>query len=343
MNLNDWKSTILAQQGLTQPRSVEAICQRLNGLQAQFSGYVLDGFRSRMEANDFATGNWQEKLVRQWIIRSTVHAYLKEDIPLYQHVGSPNSDLRLDMPSRNGLVSAERKRYFYDMILDYLADGGKTREEIKAHCLAHGMTEEEKESLLHAWGGLLLNMCAAGKLYQHFGERRFSRLENFVPMEQEAAEWEIARRYFSGFGPVSLADARYYFKYHLAKIKKWMQALDLQTVEVDGETRYYLGELPPGEIPKVLFVAGFDQLLLGYEKRQNPFFDPKYIRDLYTMTGIIKPVVLLEGTICATWRKDKGKLWIKPLWELKAREKKMILKAVESFAQEQGLVFGDWE
>lgn len=343
MHIQDWKSTILAQQGFTRPRSVEQICQRLNGLQAQFSGYVLDGFRSRMDSSNFIKGDWQEKLVRQWIIRSTVHAYLKEDIPLYQHIGSPNSDLRLDMPSRNGLVSARRKRYFYELILDYLSEGGRTREEIKAHCLENGMTEEEKESLLHAWGGLLLNMCAAGKLYQHFEERRFSRLDGFVPMEQEAAELEIARRYFSGFGPVSPADARYYFKYRLTKIKKWMQALDLQTVEVAGETRYYLGELPQGEIPKVLFVAGFDQLLLGYEKRQNPFFDAKYIRELYTMTGIVKPVVLLEGTVCATWRKDKGKLWIKPFRDLKAKEKKTLLAAVESFTQSQGLAFGDWE
>ncbi|MDQ8766501.1 crosslink repair DNA glycosylase YcaQ family protein [Streptococcus ruminantium] len=48
--------------------------------------------------------------------------------------------------------------------------------------------------------------------------------------------------------------------------------------------------------------ASFDQLLLGYEKKANPFFDLSYIRKIYTLTGIIKPTVFYKGRLVATWR-----------------------------------------
>lgn len=84
-----------------------------------------------------------------------------------------------------------------------------------------------------------------------------------------------------------------------------MEQLDLKTVEVAGEERFYLGELEEAELPDCLFVAGFDQLLLGYEKKANPFFDPKHIRQIYTLTGIVKPVVFYKGRLVATWKRDK--------------------------------------
>ncbi|MGT2682177.1 hypothetical protein [Streptococcus porci] len=53
-----------------------------------------------------------------------------------------------------------------------------------------------------------------------------------------------------------------------------MEQLDLKTVEVAGEERFYLGELEEAELPDCLFVAGFDQLLLGYE----PSISARFIR-----------------------------------------------------------------
>lgn len=135
---------------------------------------------------------------------------------------------------------------------------------------------------------------------------------------------EIARRYFSGFGPVSLADARYYFKENKGRIESWMAKLDLKTVEVEGTTRYFLGDLEEGDIPKIIFIAGFDALLLAFEKKENPFFDPKYIRDIYTLTGIVKPVIMLNGELVATWRKEKNTVYVRPFKELGKKDIRLI-------------------
>lgn len=52
-----------------------------------------------------------------------------------------------------------------------------------------------------------------------------------------------------------------------------MKRLDLKTIQVAGEERFYLGDLEEAELPDCLFIfiAGFDQLLLGYEKKANLF------------------------------------------------------------------------
>lgn len=109
-----------------------------------------------------------------------------------------------------------------------------------------------------------------------------------------------------------------------------MGKLDLKTVRVDGKTRYYLGDLDfLNKIPEVIFIAGFDALLLAFEKRESLFFNAENIRDLYTITGIVKPSLMLNGNLVASWRKEGLTLYIKPFVSLKAGEIKKIRKMGE--------------
>ncbi|MFM0788720.1 winged helix DNA-binding domain-containing protein [Streptococcus suis] len=319
MHHDTWKGIILQKQGLLNPQSVQQICQNLNGLQAQFQPYVHVGFRNRMTAEDFHEGSWQEELTRQWSIRRTVHAYLKSEIPLYIHEGRLASTDYLKTEGRDGF-SPQTKQKYHHLILEALEQGPMTREDLKVLCRGEKMTQEEE----NAWGGLFRYMVERGEVYQEYGAKRFHRLTDFQPLSREKAELEIARRYFAGFGPVSLADARYYFKENKSTVLKWMKQLDLKTVEVAGEERFYLGELEEAELPDCLFVAGFDQLLLGYEKKANPFFTPKYIRNIYTLTGIVKPVVFYKGRFVATWKRDKGTILLDIFEDITQQEEKEL-------------------
>ncbi|HEL2555836.1 TPA: winged helix DNA-binding domain-containing protein [Streptococcus suis] len=323
MHHDTWKGIILQKQGLLKPQSVQQICQNLNGLQAQFQPYVHIGFRNRMTADDFHEGSWQEELTRQWSIRRTVHAYLKSEIPLYIHEGRLASTDYLKTEGRDSF-SLQTKQKYHQLILEALEQGSMTREELKALCRGEKMTQEEEKLVFNAWGGLFRYMVERGEVYQEYGAKRFHRLTDFQPLSREKAELEIARRYFAGFGPVSLADARYYFKENKSTVLKWMEQLDLKTVEVAGEGRFYLGELEEAELPDCLFVAGFDQLLLGYEKKANPFFNPKYIRNIYTLTGIVKPVVFYKGRFVATWKRDKGTILLDIFEDITQQEEKEL-------------------
>ncbi|NJW40017.1 DNA glycosylase AlkZ-like family protein [Streptococcus suis] len=323
MHHHTWKGIILQKQGLLKPQSVQQICQNLNGLQAQFQPYVHVGFRNRMTVEDFHEGSWQEELTRQWSIRRTVHAYLKSEIPLYIHEGRLASTEYLKTEGRDGF-SPQTKQKYHQLILEALEQGPMTREELKVLCSGEKMTQEEEKLVFNAWGGLFRYMVERGEVYQEYGAKRFHRLIDFQPLSREKAELEIARRYFAGFGPVSLADARYYFKENKSTVLKWMKQLDLKTLEVAGEERFYLGELEETELPDCLFVVGFDQLLLGYEKKANPFFNPKYIRNIYTLTGIVKPVVFYKGRFVATWKRDKGTILLDIFEDITQQEEKEL-------------------
>lgn len=329
MNHDTWKGIILKKQGLLAPQSVQQICQNLNGLQAQFQPYVHVGFRNRMTAEDFHEGSWQEELTRQWSIRRTVHAYLKSEISLYIHEGRLASTDYLKTEGRDRF-SPQTKQKYHQLILEALEQGPMTREDLKVLCRREKMTQEEEKLVFNAWGGLFRYMVERGEVYQEYGAKRFHRLTDFQPLSREKAELEIARRYFAGFGPVSLADARYYFKENKSTVLKWMKQLDLKTVEVAGEERFFLGELEEAELPDCLFIAGFDQLLLGYEKKANPFFEPKHIRQIYTLTGIVKPVVFYKGRFVATWRRDKGKIEVTLFEDLTRHEQQKL----ENYRQE---------
>ena len=257
MNQETWKGIVLKKQGLLEGQSVEKICQHLNGLQAQFQPYVHIGFRNRMTVEDFHEGSWQEELTRQWSIRRTVHAYLKSEIPLYIHEGRLASVDYLETVSWDGALPQVKKK-FYQVILEALETGPMTREELKILYRAENIGVEEQKQVFNAWGGLLRYMVERGEIYQEYGVKRFHRLRDFQPLPKKEAELEIARRYFSGFGPVSLADARYYFKENKSTILSLMSKLDLQTLQVDGEERFYLGQLEEAEFPDCLFIAGFD-------------------------------------------------------------------------------------
>ncbi|HEM6100785.1 TPA: winged helix DNA-binding domain-containing protein [Streptococcus suis] len=323
MHHDTWKGIILQKQGLLKPQSVQQICQNLNGLQAQFQPYVHIGFCNRMTADDFHEGSWQEELTRQWSLRRTVHAYLKSEIPLYIHEGRMASVDYLETVSWDVALPQVKKK-FYQVILEALETGPMTREELKILCRAENIGVEEEKQVFNAWGGLLRYMVERGEIYQEYGVKRFHRLRDFQPLPKKEAELEIARRYFAGFGPVSLADARYYFKENKSTVLKWMEQLDLKTVEVAGEERFYLGESEEAELPDCLFVAGFDQLLLGYEKKANPFFNPKYIRNIYTLTGIVKPVVFYKGRFVATWKRDKGTILLDIFEDITQQEEKEL-------------------
>lgn len=329
IGIDEWKAIVLKKMGLVEPVSVDKICRSQNGVQAQFQTYADEAFRSRLSEKDFS-GDWSKDLVRQWSIRGTVHAYLKEEIGLYLYEGRNYFKPSMSIQNRDGKISLREKKYYGDVILDSLKNGNKDREELKRICREAGLNEDKEKSLFNAWGGIIASLVSEGLIFQEYGRRRFGLLEEYKPIDKESAEIEIARRYFSGFGPVSLADARYYFKEKKSTIEAWMGKLDLKTVRVDGKTRYYLGDLDfLNKMPEVIFIAGFDALLLAFEKRESLFFNAENIRDLYTLTGIVKPSLMLNGNLVASWRKEGLTLYIKPFVSLKTGEIKKIRKMGE--------------
>lgn len=74
-------------------------------------------------------------------------------------------------------------------------------------------------------------------------------------------------------------------------------------------------------VPECLFLAGFDPLMLGYQKTESLYLPPEYLRQIFTLARIVKPSILLDGRIVGTW-KSKGKKAEITLFESILPEKK---------------------
>ena len=77
----------------------------------------------------------------------------------------------------------------------------------------------------------------------------------------------------------------------------------------DGKTFYYIGEISPvSGIPECIFLAAFDQLMLGYEKSESIFLPKEYLREIFTLSGIVRPAILIDGRVCGRWQKKGRRL-----------------------------------
>ena len=128
-------------------------------------------------------------------------------------------------------------------------------------------------------------------------------------MEEEPAHLEMARRYFTHFGPATIKDAAYFFGTTQAKVKAWLNSLPISEISCDGKSYFYIDNgLPAGYIPECVFLGGFDQLMLGYEKKESLFLSTEHIRDIFTLGGIVRPAILINGTVAGWWNRKNSRL-----------------------------------
>lgn len=327
MELLERKARILCGQHLTAPADQETVCRDLNGVQAQFMAAALHALTIRT-----AVPLEPEKLVKSWTIRGTVHVFDPADLPLFLHEGRTHYLRPIDQMTADEFITLERKRFFADCILDSLAQGICRREDLKAACFAAGMTGRESESVFNGWGGTLRYLAETGQITHQVGEDKAFRLcPPFTPMDGETARLELARRYFAHYGPATARDAAYFFGKPQRDVKEWMARLPLEHAQVDGKDCFWIDDGRTGwpDVPECLLLAGFDQLMLGYEKKESIFLPGKYLRGIFNLSGIVMAPILLRGEVAGRWKQKDGKLTLTPFGSWSAGDRRLVLNAAE--------------
>ena len=306
MTLEELKLRRLAGQHLLVPTDTQTVVKGLCGVQAQFLSHALHGLSIR--CTEVNTGG----LVKSWTNRGTMHLFSVDDLPLFLHEGRKAFLRPVDTLESDAFISADRKAYFADLIVDAVSQGIDERESLKAVCEKAGMTESESQSLFDPWGGTIRALCETGRICHKVQEKKAYQLcPAFEPMAEEPACLELARRYFSHFGPATVKDAAYFFGTTQTKVKSWLKQLPVTETVVDGKSYFYIDNgLPSGNVPDCLFLAGFDQLMLGYEKTESLFLPKEHMRNIFNLAGIVRPAILVNGTVVGWWNLKNRKLKI---------------------------------
>ena len=306
MTLEEIKLRRLAGQHLLAPTDTQTVVKDLCGVQAQFLSHALHSLSIR--CTDVNT----DGLVKSWTNRGTMHLFSVDDLPLFLHEGRTHFLRPVDTLEADAYIGADRKAYFADLIVDAVAQGIDERESLKAVCEKAGMTESESQSLFDPWGGTIRALCEAGRICHKVQEKKAYQLcPAFEPMSEEPARLELARQYFTHFGPASIKDAAYFFGTTQTKVKSWLKQLPVTETSLDGKSYFYIdNSLPVGNLPDCLFLAGFDQLMLGYEKTESLFLPKEHMRDIFNLAGIVRPAILVKGTVVGWWNLKNRKLKI---------------------------------
>lgn len=327
-----------AQHLLTPGEDCAAVAGGLCGLQAQFLRNAVHALRIRTDALDVT------EMVKTWTLRGTVHLVPEKDLPLYlRHPGTAEdvcvSPWYVWIRSRNFFNPPERERVLARMMADAVAAGIDTREQLRTYMRQQGMTEPEEARCFDGWGGLIRELAEVGVLAfrvdmlddAHPDETKRYRLLAPVPvMDEESARLEIARRYLTHYGPVTLRDAAYFLHWTQAEAKAVFVCVGAEPVKCEDRTYWHIPDCEPlvDKLPEVILLAGFDPLMMGYRKEDNPFLPPKHLRGIFNLAGIVNPAILLRGRVVGKWKERAGKAELTAFESLSARDRAVVEEEV---------------
>ena len=254
---------------------------------------------------------------RSWTLRGTMHIHEISDYGLYMHEGNRSSYMEAYW-NDHSVISPESKGKAEDRMLRLIGSGVTKRKDIVKAFRESGTPKEAMDYLFNAWGGLPRILMERGEIIQTVSDDLSYAYAPKTPvMTAEQAELEQMKRYLEQYAPCSIRDAVYFFRYPSAKTKRLMEqcvpASSGRLIWKDGLVFRETGTVYDAEATHAVFVLpGFDPLLAGYEKKENGMIPAEHLRDVYSLQGMMKPVILHKGQCIATWTVRKHAAFIRP-------------------------------
>ena len=331
MNTEELKQIQLSRQYITKNTSKKTVIRTLCGIQCQFLSNAVHSLIIRCNEK-ISNASLGDDIIKNWTIRGTLHMILEEDLPLFKYDdGFYLSNSWLDEFSGGRMwITGERKKYFADYIVKSVAAGIEKRDDLRLACREGGMTSIEESYIFDSWGGLLRPLCERGFIqYKVKAEKAFKLSKPYIPMKDNEAAKQQMMRYLNHIAPATVNDISYFFGFTKKYVKELLSELPVRTIMIDGKQYFYMGDIYADcpDIPGCIFLAGFDQLMLGYQKKESIYFKTEYLRNVFNLAGIVMPCVLLRGNAAGTWKKKNGNLEIICFRELLNYEKESIEQA----------------
>lgn len=346
MNSEEIQIRRLTNQYLIDTSDKITVVRDLCGIQAQFMSNAVHSLKIR--CSDFDGKKLKNGLVKNWTIRGTVHIFAQSDLPLFIHCDNGKSYHSNDWSGFTfwnqrdiWALTPERQGFFSEVILSALKEKPKSRDELKEICKNKGMTDAEEDSMFDSWGGGIRELCERGFMNYVVSEKKeYCLAPHFEPIPEEKAKLEIARRYFTNIAPATIHDAMYYFHTTAAQVKEWLSHLPVKSTECDGREYFYIenGKSYNKSMPKCLFLAGFDQLMLGYEKRESLFLGFDNLRDIFNLAGIVMPAVMIDGKVVGKWKRKGEKLDVTLFSKVNAKNRKAVRDKAEELWADIGAI-----
>ncbi len=322
-------------------RRPSAILHDVCGLQAQLLSAAALGMRVRSPGLPAASVrralNHERTIVRTWLMRGTLHVVAAEDVrwlvallgPVFARAATTrHTQLGLDDDLKARGATAIRR---------ILTDAGPlTRHQLVDRLRTRDVVLDSKtQAPIHliALAALQGILCLGPE--SDDGEATYVLLDDWIApastRSRETALAELARRYFSAYGPATIEDLSAWSGLPIGEARSAVSgaAAALTEVKIQGRPAFARRQQLRPEVTRVKadvrLLPAFDTYLLAYRRRDLAVALPLQ-RRLQRGGGWLHPAVVVNGRAVAAWSLRKsgergGRVLVEPFAPLSGAER----------------------
>lgn len=260
----------------------------------------------------------ERSLTWTWLLRGTLHICAADDLRwLLSLLGPLNAARAATRRAQVGLDDDTCARGVR-VIRDAVAGGPLTRHQLRERLLSRNVdVTRDPQAMIHLIGyaanrGVIVIVPSGGR------DNRFTLFDDWVPRaavpSREVAEAELARRYFSAFGPATVADFRAWAGVPARMARHATELIGAELEEPAGREPGLLA-MRASETPRigrhatVRLLPRWDTYLLGYRSRDH-MLEPEHAGRVIG-GGWFRPTICIDGHIDGAWElRRSGKAWL---------------------------------
>ena len=270
---------------------------------------------SNLTADDIERArNVDRSVVRNWLIRGTLHLVPAEDLRwMLALLGQAMDAKALKRRADLGISDDD-----HDNVLNFLrnelaAKEPMTRAEIGEALRSADLPWEGQITPHLLRTASLLGLTCFGP--DRDGEATHVLIDNWLPQADPPPDpaAELARRYLNAYGPATQSDFRWWTGLPATDARQAIQSIasELVEVNVDGQPMWIsaeastrIGEVLAAPTDALRVLGPFDPYILGYAKRDLDVPD-HLLKRVNAGGGMIRSCVLLNGRLVGTWNRTR--------------------------------------
>jgi hypothetical protein len=325
-------------------KSPEAVVEHLGAVQAQDFAAAKWAVGLRMQnANDenvekaFNDG----KFLRTHVMRPTWHFIMPEDIRWMLELTAPRIKRTLapydpKLGISQEVISQSQAAFAKALEGKKLLTRTELADNLEQHMI---LARGQRLNHIVAHAELDAVICSGPRRGKQF---TYGLLEEIVPkakkLNREKALAKLAQKYFSGHGPAQVKDFAWWSGLGAkdARIGLELAKANLGEETVEGKTYWFSDKtnISKSERLQAFLLSIYDEYTIGYKDRSS-LGDERYFEKLILMGNALTAVMILDGEIVGTWKreiqKDCIEIRLSPFRKMRSEEKSAFDKAAELY------------